>query len=83
MPDGRIVVCFQAGQVYFYNPKTKEWKLFAEGLHWPLGVLPVSNTEVLVMQSPELTLLADRDGDGKAEVFKTISDDFGMSGNYA
>ncbi|MEO7411846.1 MAG: hypothetical protein ABIZ81_00695 [Opitutaceae bacterium] len=83
MPDGRIVVCFQAGQVYFYNPKTKEWKLFAEGLHWPLGVLPVSNTEVLVMQTPELTLLADRDGDGKAEVFKTVSDYFGMSGNYA
>ena len=83
MPDGRIVVCFQAGQVYFYNPKTKEWKLFAEGLHWPLGVLPVSNTEVLVMQAPELTLVADRDGDGKAEVFQTVSDDFGMSGNYA
>jgi hypothetical protein len=83
MPDGRIVVCFQAGQVYFLNPKTKEWKLFAEGLHWPLGVLPLSNTEVLVMQTPELTLLADRDGDGKAEVFKTVSDYFGMSGNYA
>jgi glucose/arabinose dehydrogenase len=83
MPDGRIVVCFQAGQVYFYTPATKEWKLFAEGLHWPLGVLPVSNTEIMVMQAPELTLLADRDGDGRAEVFKTISDDFGMSGNYA
>lgn len=83
MPDGRLVACFMAGQVYFYTPKTKEWKLFAEGLHWPLGVLPVSNTEVLVMQVPELTLVADRDGDGKAETFKTVSDYFGLSGNYA
>src|SRR5881392_3968384 len=23
MPDGRLVACFQAGQVYTYNPKTK------------------------------------------------------------
>lgn len=83
MPDGRLVICFQAGSVYFYTPATKKWELFAEGLHWPLGVLPVSNTEVLVMQTPELTLVADRDGDGTAETFKTVSDDFGMSGNYA
>ena len=83
MPDGRLVVCFQSGQVYFYTAATKEWKLFAEGLHWPLGVLPLSNSEILVMQAPELTLIADRDADGKAETFRTVSDDFGMSGNYA
>ena len=56
---------------------------FAEGLHTPLGVLPLSNREVLVMQMPELTLLVDRDGDGRADLYKTVSDDFGLSGNYA
>lgn len=83
LPGGRLVCCFQTGQVYMYEPRTKTWALFAEGLHLPLGVLPVSDTEVLVMQMPELTLLRDRDGDGRADEFKTVSDDFGVSGNYA
>ncbi len=34
-------------------------------------------------QRPEITLLTDRNGDGKADHFKTLSDSFGMSGNYA
>lgn len=83
MPDGRLVCSFYAGRVYLYDPATRVWSLFAAGLHTPLGVLPRSNTEVLVMQRPELTLLADRDGDGRADEFKTVSDDFGISGNYA
>lgn len=83
MPDGRIVVAFYNGTVWFHDPATRTWSKFAEGLHVPLGVLPVSNREVLVMQMPELTLVADRDGDGRADEFKTVSDDFGLSGNYA
>jgi hypothetical protein len=83
LPDGRLVCCFHAGQVYFYDPGAKRWTLFAEGLHMPLGVLPLSNTEILVMQMPELTLLRDTNGDGRADEFKTVSDEFGMSGNYA
>jgi hypothetical protein len=83
LPDGRLVCCFHAGQVYTYDARTKTWALFADGLHLPLGVLPVSDSEVLVMQMPELTLLRDRDGDGRADEFKTVSDDFGVSGNYA
>ena len=83
MPDGRVVVAFYNGSVWFYDARTKAWSMFAEGLHTPLGVLPLSNREVLVMQMPELTLLVDRDGDGRADLYKTVSDDFGLSGNYA
>lgn len=82
MPDGRLVVCFERGEIYFYNPKTKEWKFFAEGLHDPLGVLAVSNSEILVMQRPELTRVRDTDGDGVADEFEPVTDAFGMSGNY-
>lgn len=32
LPDGRLVGCFMHGEVMMYNLKTKEWKLFAEGL---------------------------------------------------
>lgn len=82
MPDGRLVACFHRGEVYTYDVAKKTWKLFAEGLHDPLGVVALSNTEIAVMQRPELTRIRDTDGDGVADEYSTITDDFGMTGNY-
>jgi glucose/arabinose dehydrogenase len=82
MPDGKLVACFHRGEVYTYNPETKEWKLFAQGLHDPLGLIAPKNDEVIVMQRPELTRLRDTDGDGVTDSYETICDAFGMSGNY-
>ncbi len=82
LPDGRLIACFHRGEVMTYAPDTKEWKLFAEGLHDPLGLLVVSNKEVLVMQQPELTRIRDTDGDGRADLYETVTDHFGISGNY-
>ncbi|WP_337040417.1 DUF7133 domain-containing protein [Emticicia sp. 17c] len=82
MPDGRFIACFHRGEIMTYNQKTKKWKLFAEGLHDPLGILVVSNSEILVMQRPELTRIRDTDGDGMADDYQTVTDDFGLSGNY-
>ena len=82
MPDGRLVACFHRGEVYLYNVADKVWTLFAEGLHDPLGVVAVSDREVVVMQRPELTRIRDTDGDGVADDYTTICDDFGMTGNY-
>ena len=82
MPDGRLVACFHRGEVMTYDPAKKVWKLFAEGLHDPLGVLAVSNREILVMQRPELTRIRDTDGDGRADHYQTVTDQFGMTGNY-
>ena len=82
LPDGRLVASFTRGEVMIFNPLTKEWKLFAEGLHDPLGILVISNSELLVMQRPELTRIKDIDGDGKADLYEKVIDDFGLSGNY-
>jgi hypothetical protein len=82
MPDGRLVACFHLGEVMTYNPTTKVWKKFAEGLHDPLGLAVISNSEILVMQRPELTRLKDTNNDGIADHYETVTDDFGMSGNY-
>ena len=82
MPDGRMIACFHRGEVMTYDVETQQWKVFAEGLHDPLGVHVISNREVWVMQRPELTKLVDNDGDGVAEEYMVITDDFGMSGNY-
>lgn len=82
LPDGRLVACFIRGEVMIYNPAKKEWKLFANGLQEPLGIMVVSNSEFLVMQRPELTRVKDTDADGKADLYEKVTDDFGISGNY-
>lgn len=82
MPDGRFIACFHRGEIMTYNLKTKKWKLFAEGMHDPLGILVVNNREIIIMQRPELTRIRDTDGDGVADDYETVTDDFGMSGNY-
>lgn len=82
MPDGRVAVCFHRGEIYLYDVAAKTWTLFADGLHDPLGLVAMSDTELVVMQRPELTRIRDTDGDGAADDFQTIADDFGMTGNY-
>jgi glucose/arabinose dehydrogenase len=82
LPNGNIVACFHRGEVMIYDVKTKKWSRFAEGLHEPLGIVALSNSEFMVMQRPELTLLKDTDGDGEADLYKTFFDGFGMTGNY-
>jgi glucose/arabinose dehydrogenase len=82
MPDGRLVACFIRGEVMTYEPKSKQWKVFATGLHEPLGIMAVSNSEVIVIQRPELTRIKDTDGDGVADLYENMADDFGLSRNY-
>jgi hypothetical protein len=83
LPDGRVVAVFHHGEVMFYDPATKEWSVFATGLHDPLGLVVISDREIIVGQRPEVTRVKDTDGDGKADLFETLSDRFGMSGNYS
>ncbi|MDF1751943.1 MAG: CBM35 domain-containing protein [Verrucomicrobiales bacterium] len=82
LPDGRLVVCLPSGEIFFYDYETKKWELFAQGLHNPLGVIALSNSELIVSQRPELTRVRDTDGDRKADDYEVMTDQFGMSGNY-
>lgn len=82
LPDGRLMACFTRGEVMIYDPEQGEWTLFAEGLHEPLGLWVISESEVLVMQRPELTRVVDTDGDGQADRYEKVTSDFGLSGNY-
>jgi hypothetical protein len=80
--DGRLAATFHHGEVALLSPATGEWKIFAEGLHEPLGIFEDDDGSLLVMQRAELTRLRDTDHDGRADVFQTVWDDFGMTGNY-
>lgn len=82
LPDGRLVAAFMRGEVMIYDPKKSSWSLFATGLHEPLGMLVVDDKEILIMQLPELTRIRDTDGDGIADDYETVYDDFGMTANY-
>ena len=55
---------------------------FAAGLYEPFGVVAPAEDEILVIQRPEITRLRDRDGDGVADEFHTVADDWGITGSY-
>ena len=80
--DGRLYATFRRGYIYALDTRSGRWRKFAEGLHTPLGIIPGGAGEFYVAQVPELTRVADTDGDGKADVFETVSDGWGLSGNY-
>lgn len=87
LPDGRLAVCTRRGQIWFvenagsHPDKTANWKLFAEGLHEPLG-LAWRDGWLYVVQRPEVTRLRDEDGDDRADIFETVADGWGVNGNY-
>jgi len=82
MSDGRLIACFHRGEVMIYDQKTKAWTEFADGLHEPLGIYAEKEGTILVIQRPEITRLHDTSGDGKADFYETICNDWGMTGNY-
>lgn len=93
-PDGRPILCTRRGDVYIVSnaydmPATRaKWTLFASGLQEPLGVAVRPDKEAkngwaaYIAQRSELTKLVDLDGDDRADVMRTICDDWSISGNY-
>lgn len=80
-PGGSMLVTTRFGEVWRY--KQGQWSLFAEGLHEPLGIwIDPRNSDAYIAQRPELTRLADTDGDGRADLFQTVTNAWGFSGNY-
>lgn len=82
-PSGSLVVVNRPGEIWITaDPKKGPWRRFAFGLHEPLGVLALSETEILVTQRPELTRLRDTTGDGVADRYETLNDDWSVSDNW-
>lgn len=80
-PDGDVYTSNRTGQVW--RRKNGEWSVYADGLHEINGVRVAPNGKgVYVMQRPELTYLEDTNGDGTADLYKTIEDRFRYTGNY-
>ncbi len=79
--DGTLFCATREGQVWTLTG-TSDWRLFAEGLHEPLGILVTDERRVFVMQRAELTELVDEDRDGDADFYRTVCADWGLTDNY-
>jgi len=86
LPDGRLAVSTRRGDVWIIENPTMEgrsapeFRLFASGLHEPLG-LTYHDGSLYAAQRGELTRLADKNGDGKADVYETVYA-WPLSGHY-
>jgi hypothetical protein len=80
--DGQLYVGFRRGGLHALDPVTRRWRKFATGLQTPMGLLAGPKGEMFVLQIAELTRLTDTDADGVADAYDTVSDAWGLSGNY-
>lgn len=86
-PDGKLLACTRRGEIWLIeNPIAEDlsqvrFKLFAGGLHEALG-MHLDGKDLYVVQRPELTRIRDTNGDDVADEFITISDKWGISGDY-
>ncbi len=81
--NGDLFICNRYGEVWVYrHGGSPEWRLFADGLHEPLGIRVEDERTVYVIQKPELTQLVDETGDGTANLYRNVSNGWGLSRFY-
>ncbi len=87
LPDGRPLVCTRRGELYVVEnafadePAEVAYRLFAQGLQEPLGLL-VHDGWIYTAQRGELSRLRDLDGDDRVDELETVCDAWRISGNY-
>ena len=87
MPDKKLAVSTRRGDVYMVENAFEDtgdnakFSLWAEGLHEVLG-LSYADGWLYATQRPEVTRIKDLDGDGRADLFETVSDGWEISGDY-
>jgi hypothetical protein len=67
------------------DPPKPKWTLFASGLHEVLGLTVRPGEKdgwIYCTQRGEVTRMRDENGDGRADVFETVSDGWGINGDY-
>lgn len=88
LPGNKVAVSSRRGEIWIVdNAFTKDpandakWTRFAHGLHEVLG-LAWKDGWLYVTQRGELSRLKDTDKDGRADVFETVNDEWGINGDY-
>ena len=87
MPDGQLAVSSRRGDIYTVlgatatDPSASTFTLYARGLHEVLG-LATRGGKLYATQRGEVTRLSDEDEDGRADLFETVADRWGINGDY-
>ena len=86
LSDGRIMAATRRGEVYivenaYGEPPQPIFKQYTFGLAQPLGLLELDGW-IYFAQRAELSRMRDTDGDDRADIFETVTDDWAISGNY-
>lgn len=87
LPDGKLAVSTRMGDIYIIEnpladpPSAVRYTKFASGLHEVLS-LAWRDGWLYCVQRGEVTRMKDTNGDGRADVFETVSDGWGINGNY-
>ena len=87
LPGGKLAVATRRGDIYLVDqpladkPETAALSLYASGLHEVLG-LAWRDGWLYCVQRCEVTRMKDDDNDGRADRFETVSDGWGITGDY-
>ncbi len=87
LPQGRLAVGTRRGEIWLVDnaqaddPAQAKFHLYASGLHEVLG-LAWKEDGLYATTRYEVTRLRDEDGDDRADVFETVADGWGVSGDY-
>ena len=84
--DGKLYASSRRGDIYSVDkplgePSDMKFTKFAGGLHEVLGV-SARKGSLYITQRCEVTKITDTDRDGRADEFDTVSDFWGINGDY-
>lgn len=87
MPNGKMAVASRRGEIWMitdpFSPEVKEtqFRRFASGLHEVLSLAEKDGWLYLV-QRCDVSRIKDSDGDGAADLFEVVNDEWEISGDY-
>ncbi len=87
LPNGKLALGTRRGEIWTVSnaqsgdPSKVQYQLFASGLHEVLG-LAYKEGWLYATIRYEIVRMKDEDGDGRADLFETVNDGWGVSGDY-
>lgn len=89
LPDNKLALGTRRGEVWIVSNAAAadsskvQYKLFANGQHEVLGLgYNPTDGALYATNRYEVVRMKDTDGDGRADVFETVCDKWGVSGDY-
>lgn len=89
LPESKLALGTRRGEIWTVSgadssdPGQVKYQLFASGQHEVLGLAYSAKDKSLYATNRyEVVRLKDEDGDGRADTFQTVNDQWGVSGDY-